>query len=1539
MANINGNYIVKSTKDDDIVSLSGKGTTFFYANGDGNDTIYGFHADSTLRIADANYSTVASGRDVIVTVGEGNITLKGAASLNKLNIVANDKSVAALKIGNNAPTFYTSLQDAVDALADAAVNNNQYSGKITLIKDTTGSLNFPNITSTRQINFDIDLGKNTFTANDTIKSNGTAKVNISNGKITSTNTVSTLIEVNGSNNQNHFRNQFNLQSDLTLDTTNLKAGGYVVNVTNDGYLTIGSKVDFNNGVIRNAGGSINITSSTSNPCKADILLSGSTLSSGYSLIVNGTVDGNLLLDDAARKAGVLNRVVLRNNAAFTQSPDVTAENFSNLIAEKVSGTNNYSLKLPSNPNNNSYVASLIINGEITYYTSLQEAMNKAAQSTTNGTLTLLKDCAGDLDFSGFVHDGGKLNSWSSTSGVAGTAGTRSGGTNELLLFDNMDGCTTVGGSGRFIVNLNGHTFTANNTVKVGSDARVIIKNGSITSASNVGTLFENNGGELDLQALNINAKNLKSGGYVAVNNEGALAFENDTSVDSNNAAIKSTDGQLRIGNSEDATIKANILLSSNESKINLDEYDWHGSSYPKLLFSGGIIEGDLFADNSAKEAGVLNKIYVSDSYSATFTKNPKITKLGAEILETYDSDGDGIYNVSVNGSTVANSNNNTLISGKDGRDRIVNSGVSVTINSGKGDDVISNEGSTEEENTANNVKINAGAGNDSIYNVSNGFMSNENVSIEAGAGDDTIFNTGNNATLNGGEGNDVIFSNSDAATIDGGKGDDYIYVDNSNFLIKYNAGDGNDTINGFFGSDSRLQIGDGTGTYSTQVSGNDLILTVGNGKIKIKNITDTSAINIGGTEIDSSTLLNVVGTDKADNITNSIEGATISALNGNDTISNSYEKVVINAGAGNDKITNNASNVTINGGGGNDSISGNYKKVLFVYNAGDGNDVIQGFDGTSTLSISGGSYYSQKSGNDVIVLVGEEIITLKNAASLSSVNINGTVSDTLLLNNSNLAKTPVTLDAAIKNVDASKRTTTLQITGNALDNSIIGGKAADTLDGGAGNDTLKGGDGSDLFIYSGGEDVVTDYTTVDKISVGGGLIYQDFEISGNDVILNYGEGNSLKIAGGKNTTINLNSVAKIYSEEGIFDSKKTSITLPSSSTDFNAVEYSKLVTIDGSAANSISILGNDIANKIIAGAGSTLNGGKGNDTLIGGAGTDIFVYEKGDGNDVIQGYGEGDKISLGNGAEITDGLIQNGDAVIKIGSNSVTVKGKSEITLTSATGIDSVFGNKVFSNSDSITLPATFDKTYTLPADVRNVDGSARSAAVQITGNEEDNSIIGGKGADTLDGGAGNDTLKGGDGSDLFIYNGGEDVIKDYTAADKISVGGGLTYQDFEISGKDVILNYGEGNSLKIAGGKNTTININSLTKIYSEEGISDNKKTSITLPSSSTDFNAVEYSKLVTIDGSAANSISILGNDIANKIIAGSNSLTLNGGKGNDTLIGGSGANVFVYEKGGGNDVIQGYGDGDKISLGSDIIISDVTKKNTDTIIKVGSN
>ena len=85
-----GNVKINGDSGNDTISLdsSSKYNIIQYANGDGNDTIFGFNSDDTIQITNGNYSTLKSGNNFIISVGSGSLVLKGALtnSYNKIHI-------------------------------------------------------------------------------------------------------------------------------------------------------------------------------------------------------------------------------------------------------------------------------------------------------------------------------------------------------------------------------------------------------------------------------------------------------------------------------------------------------------------------------------------------------------------------------------------------------------------------------------------------------------------------------------------------------------------------------------------------------------------------------------------------------------------------------------------------------------------------------------------------------------------------------------------------------------------------------------------------------------------------------------------------------------------------------------------------------------------------------------------------------------------------------------------------------------------------------------------------------------------------------------------------------------------------------------------------------------------------------------------------------------------------------------------------------------------------------------------------------------
>jgi len=421
---------------------------------------------------------------------------------------------------------------------------------------------------------------------------------------------------------------------------------------------------------------------------------------------------------------------------------------------------------------------------------------------------------------------------------------------------------------------------------------------------------------------------------------------------------------------------------------------------------------------------------------------------------------------------------------------------------------------------------------------------------------------------------------------------------------------------------------------------------------------------------------------------------------GQDETLSSPDNATINAGDGDDTIINDGSNVTITGGAGDDYIFTYYKgeNVLFTYASGDGNDTITGFNETSTLSIAGSSYSKETVGEDIIVTVGDGKITLVGAASLDTLNIE--ISTTLTLTDSNGA---TTLDADIVTADATARTKAIKITGNALDNSILGGggkdilygkngddfidgganadklygqNGADTLHGGAGNDSLWGGAGNDLFVYSAGNDIIADYAAGDKISLGAAV--SSATVDGSNVLLAVGQ-NTLTITNGKGKEFAIiDATGNEYTTLVgglVLDNTAGATTLAAGIAEADASSRTKAIKITGNALdNTISGgAGKDIlygangddfidggvnADKLYGQNGNdTLWGGAGNDTLYGSDGADVFLYRSGEGKDVISGF-ENDDMLLITGAFTASVNASAKTIAFKVDStaNAVTLK-------------------------------------------------------------------------------------------------------------------------------------------------------------------------------------------------------------------------------------------------------------------------------------------
>jgi len=282
--------------------------------------------------------------------------------------------------------------------------------------------------------------------------------------------------------------------------------------------------------------------------------------------------------------------------------------------------------------------------------------------------------------------------------------------------------------------------------------------------------------------------------------------------------------------------------------------------------------------------------------------------------------------------------------------------------------------------------------------------------------------------------------------------------------------------------------------------------------------------------------------------------------------------------AENDTLTGGANNDILRGEAGDDILSGGAgKDTLF---GGAGNDHLRG--GTGDDGAHGGP------GDDTYILrdLGDTVI---EAA--------GEGTDTVY------ARVDVTLSANVEKLFANAGSTGLDLIGNEISNDIRGLNGDDFLSGGAGNDSLRGKGGTNFL--EGGADDDTLWATDGSNTLDGSTGNDIFQVRTVDTTV-------LEATG-----------------EG-FDRVYTTVDFTLGAD--QEVEVLRAVTTAG-----VAMSGNELDNQIRSGAGAdVLDGGTGNDQLIGGGGVDSFAFTTDWGTDVVRDFEDGVELLDLQGAGVAD---------------------------------------------------------------------------------------------------------------------------------------------------------------------------------------------------------------------------------------------------------------------------------------------------------------
>jgi Ca2+-binding RTX toxin-like protein len=420
--------------------------------------------------------------------------------------------------------------------------------------------------------------------------------------------------------------------------------------------------------------------------------------------------------------------------------------------------------------------------------------------------------------------------------------------------------------------------------------------------------------------------------------------------------------------------------------------------------------------------------------------------------------------------------------GRNGNDWICGGPGNDVIHGGRGyDHVYGEEGNDVLTGDRGSDMLDGGGGNDKLIS------GRGSDNLFGGAGDDTMISAKGGDQLNGGPGNDFADSGQGSDKIIGGEGDDKLLGDKGNDTI--DGGPGNDVIEGGLGDDPSLEGGPGTdvvlaGPGTDRADGGD-----GDGDI-VRGDAGTDTLSGGSGDDDIVSYSSATREGVEVNLAKDVaEGDGHDVLSGfedvvgspqPDEITGDGSANRIDGGVGNDTLVSGGGGGEAFGGPGSDKCSG-----FRVENScgpetgpapGSAYAILnQGLDGSS-LVVQGGEglddlHISQAPGGWTVSNLGVPLFAGEGCSNPDpdSVFCSGAV--TLINVSGGGGNDDILIDP---NVPASVN---VKMTGNAGNDTLIGGEGPDVIEAGeptngpeSGNDRLIGNGGSDTLYADPGAD-------------------------------------------------------------------------------------------------------------------------------------------------------------------------------------------------------------------------------------------------------------------------------------------------------------------------------------------------------------------------------------------------------------------------------------------------------------------------------------
>ncbi len=676
--------------------------------------------------------------------------------------------------------------------------------------------------------------------------------------------------------------------------------------------------------------------------------------------------------------------------------------------------------------------------------------------------------------------------------------------------------------------------------------------------------------------------------------------------------------------------------------------------------------------------------------------------------------------------------------------------------------------------TTENLVLNMGGGDD-VFTGANGLAGLINLTVDGGAGNDQITGGDGNDTLLGGDGDDLII---------GGRGNDQLFGGAGTDTFVWNPGDGSDKIDGGDGSDTLVFNGANVAEKISIAAASQhhvqFTRDVGNVTMDLDHIETIDFNALGGADV--ITVGDLTGTDVTDVAINlggsgggdgAADAVIVSGTNAADTINvvgSGTSVTVIGLAAQVDITTTDAGDtLTVNGGKGNDTINAATLPAAIVgltIDGGDGNDSIVGSQGADTLiGGDGNDTVTGGRGNDVAFLGAGNDTFIWNPGDGSDVVEGQGGIDTLVFNGANVSE-HMDILANGQRVLLTRDVGSVVMDLDSVEHiqvAALGGSDAITVNDLSGTGVTQVALDLSATPGSGQGDGVADTVT-------------DNATAGDDNISVVGSGSAIQVNG-------LQAQLSLMGADGGLDSLVINGLAGNDVIDASKLKAGSVnLTLNGGAGN----------DRIIGGAGNDLViGGQGSDTAFMGAGDDTFVWNPGDGSDIVEGQAGNDTL-LFNGANVSEtiDISANGSRVRftrDIGNVVMDVNGVENIDFNALGGADKITVNDLTGTNVSqvkLDLSAT--------AGSGQGDGAVDTVTINGTAGNDVITVVNNNGVVTVTGLSETVTITGFEANDQLVINGlgGDDVI-----------------QASGLSGMQLVANGGDGNDVLIGGHGGNTLN------------------------------------------------------------------------------------------------------------------------------------